>query len=148
METIRQTMEVSRRSSPLPPLPACLRSILLAGRFFTIFYASFGLAFIFSMMNSFATSIIKAAEETALERLHSNPEQNRVCGPPLPPPLCSLAQARYITKFFLSILSILVCVSIGTAFVMINENLNIAQGLYWSAMTTLVQCDFASLLAL
>jgi hypothetical protein len=37
------------------------------------------------MMNSFATSIIKAAEETALERLHSNPEQNRVCGPPSSP---------------------------------------------------------------
>jgi hypothetical protein len=99
------------------------------------------LAFIFSMMNSFASSIIKSAEETALERIHTNPEQNRVRIPLVyhfSSPLIARSKARYITKVLLSIASILVCVSIGTAFVMINENLAIAQGLYWSTMTTLV----------
>jgi hypothetical protein len=52
--------------------------LLVAGRLFTVFYSSFGLAFIFATMNSFATSIIKAAEESALERINTNPEQNRV----------------------------------------------------------------------
>lgn len=71
MVIIHPTMAV-RSSSFL------LFSSLIAGRLFTVFYAPFGLAFIFSTMNSFATSIIKSAEESALERIHTNPEQNRV----------------------------------------------------------------------
>jgi hypothetical protein len=132
-EIIRQIMEVLNSS--------IFALSLIAGRLFTVFYASFGLAFIFAAMNSFATSIIKAAEESALERINTNPEQNRVCLNLCLVPFSrshATLQNRYIAKFLLSIASIVVCVLIGTTFVIFNENLNFFQGLYWSTMTTLV----------
>lgn len=51
---------------------------VVEGRLFTIFYVLVGLVYIFSIINNFAQSIIKAAEEKALEKLDDDPTDDKV----------------------------------------------------------------------
>ena len=93
----------------------------LAGRLFTIFFVLVGLVFIFSIINDFAQSIIKAAEAKALEKLDDDPNDDK---------------APHGAKIALSIGAIVFCVLVGTLFFKYNEHWSFVEALYWSFITT------------
>eukprot|EP00602_Paraphysomonas_sp_CaronLab_P009788 CAMPEP_0185027168 /NCGR_PEP_ID=MMETSP1103-20130426/11947_1 /TAXON_ID=36769 /ORGANISM="Paraphysomonas bandaiensis, Strain Caron Lab Isolate" /LENGTH=281 /DNA_ID=CAMNT_0027561041 /DNA_START=157 /DNA_END=1002 /DNA_ORIENTATION=+ len=92
-----------------------------AGRLFTIFFVLVGLVFIFSIINDFAQSIIKAAEAKALEKLDDDPNDDK---------------APHGAKIALSIGAIVFCVLVGTLFFKYNEHWSFVEALYWSFITT------------
>jgi hypothetical protein len=52
--------------------------VTIGGRIFTVFYVLVGLIFVFSIINNFAQSIIRAAEARALEKLDDDPTDDKV----------------------------------------------------------------------
>ena len=48
------------------------------GRIFTIFFVLLGIAFIFAIINDFATSFIRSVEAKALEKLDDDPTDEKV----------------------------------------------------------------------
>lgn len=90
-------------------------------RIFTIFMLLIGLFAVFSTMNDFATNIIVAAERKALQRLDDD---------------LSTHHLKHVMKILLSLLSIVVCLAVGTLFFIYNEEWDFAQALYFSVVTT------------
>lgn len=52
--------------------------LIAGGRIFTIFFVLLGIAFIFAIINDFATSFIRSVEAKALEKLDDDPTDEKV----------------------------------------------------------------------
>jgi hypothetical protein len=86
-----------------------------------------GMITVFSTINDFATYMIAAAERKTLEKLDDESLGGR---------------AKYAYRIIFSVSSILICLAVGTIFMMHNEGWDFMQSLYFAVVTTVSGVNF------